>query len=171
MSEFPILSATRNKTYNSEKYGRAKVTVEVEDFFPCSDSWEYNPPQMYEGVLGEEREMPARFRGKDITWCTVSLNGEFSETKEKRFISLLRGVRRYSFSDNDVAYETSCIMRESKKVYIKPDKDQNVQDPYGGGHEMMWKLAGPDPITLEDNLDRLIENAERLFEPRLSIRI
>jgi hypothetical protein len=35
----------------------------------------------------------------------------------------------------------------------------------------MWELAGSDPISNADQINRLLDNAERLFEPRMSTRI
>jgi len=169
MSDFQIESSTRQRVYNSDEYGQAKLAVEVHDFHPCLNSWEYRPPENYESILGEVREMPAEYRGKDILHCSINLHAEFGAVKQSKFVSLRRGIRRGL--NNEPTYESSAMLRDEKGIYIRPDKDENLLDHHGNNHQMMWEIASENPFTLDDQLDMLIREGHRVFEPRVPTEI
>jgi hypothetical protein len=173
MTEFPILDETRTESYDSPMHGDSTIRVDVIDYLPCLDSWSHTPEHWdYDPIhLEKDRvKRPQTFRGQDLTKTTVTLVDEGGR-KHARHASLNRTVRHpYQRSESDVGWKTSCMIRESTGIFIRPGGD-NRTDIYRGEHEMLWDYSCPGPITLDDLLDRLIEEAHRLFEPKMQTRI
>lgn len=171
MNEFQIVGSQYGKPYRSPEFPNARIRVKVRNFFPCLDSWEYRPPRMGDSLHPdkEKREFPAHFYGKDCLKCNVELEKESGETIVKN-ASLVRSIRPgRSLNDDDVTWRTSCMSKDKSGVHTHGD--EVTYDPTSSSHKMMWELASPEPISHEDQIHRLLDNAERLFEPRMSTRI
>lgn len=171
MSEFNIVDNEYTREYSSEKFPNATLIVKVVDFFPCLNSWEYSPPFMGETFIPdqEKREYPARFYGKDILKCIVGLRKESGETLWKN-ASIVRSISPGGrLGDAKITWRTSCISKSQSGVYTHGD--EVVYDSLKSKHESLWELSSPDSISHENQINRLLNNAERLFETGMRTKL
>jgi len=173
MTDYPITSESRSRGYDSPIHGYSVLTVEAIDFMPMMDSWMYRPPYVDDDPIHpdmDEREMPASWYGQDCTKCNVILTDEFGNERY-RHASLVRAIRPEMWDKREVTWRTSCMVKHQQGITIRTTGESNQKRQHRSEWDMMWELAGPGPISLEDNLDRLLEECHRLFEPKMQNQI
>jgi len=168
-----IIGETMTRTYSSPTHGASAISVEVIEFNPCLESWRYDPPYIDTDPIHpekEEVERPARFSGQDVTKATVRLEAE-DGTLYYRHASLNRTVRTPYELDDDADWKTSCMIKSQNGVRIGRNGRDNRPDLHKNDYDMLWDWSVPEPVTLRGNLNRLLANADVLFEPDQQNRV
>ena len=168
MSYKQIVGTKRWRSYSSEKYDRACIEVEVLDHVNCPDSWYYQERDTESSITGQYRTW-TDYHGKDLLHCAVRLKTK-DGTVKKRFASLSRVIRSDAVDDSPV-YQTSCKVLDRLHVRYSERQEGFVRQRHKDNHTSMWQLAGPDPISNEEQVSALLEEAHRLFEPRIPVSI
>lgn len=191
MTASSIIGETMTRTYESRTHGSSAISVEVIDFNPCLESWQYDPPYIDTDPIHpdkDEVERPARFSGQDVTKATVRLEAE-DGTLYYRHASLNRTVRTPYEQDDDADWKTSCMIKSKNGIRIgrngrenrspqsgrriaeAPPERPNRPDLHKNDYDMLWDWSVPEPVTLRGNLNRLLANADILFEPNQQNRV
>jgi len=168
MNESPIVGTSRWRSYSSEEHGDGVIEVEVLDHVRCPDSWHYDEREITSNVTGKTRTH-IDYYGKDLLQCAVRLETRNGE-KESKFVSLARSVRSGSIS-NEATYRTSCMVRDEESVVYNSTIDEWQKRTKPSNFEMVWELAGSDPISHEDQIEMLLDESHRLFNSRVPISI
>jgi len=168
MSYKQIIGTKRWRSYSSDKYDRACIEVEVLDHVNCPDSWKYEERE-YESLIEDITRTWIEYYGKDLLHCTVRLKTKGGTEKEKH-VSLVRSLRSDP-ADGSPVYRTSAMVKNSDAVRYRQGAESFVPDYHSTDHDMIWELAGPDPISNEEQVSQLLEEAHRLFEPRIPVSI
>lgn len=165
MSNFPIVGETRSREYCSTEYGKSTITIEVIGFNPCLDSWKYDPPYIDNDPIHpdlEEREMPAFFRGKDLTTVTITLEAE-NGSKHRRHASISRIVHQAMRPRGTAKWESSCMIRHKNGIRIGRNGKDNRHDIHRSKWDMLWDWSTDNPLILDELLNMLLDECDVIF--------
>jgi hypothetical protein len=168
MNKSPIVGTRRWRSYSSEEHGDGVIEVEVLDHVRCPESWRYTEKEFNSGITGKNEKW-VDYYGKDLLHCAVRLKTRSGHT-DSYFASLCRSVRAQTVSTEPV-YRTSCMIRDKVSVRYSKVRERWVKEGHRDDHEMMWELAGPEPNSLEDQVEMLVDESHRLFSSRVPVSI
>lgn len=167
---YPIVGTTVSKEYDSPRFEDATITVEAIHFENHEHSWYFEEAEKREGLVGDRMiEVGPKFRGRDRMMCTVTLETGDGE-KIRKHCSLARTIRQSGpLTDGYAEYRTSCMYRDKINVRYRHSNDRFERRRGSSDYEMLWELCSSDHITLEDQMEMLLDEAERLFESKMPV--
>jgi len=163
---------TAYRKYSCEKYGNSIIKVEPIDYDPCLDSWNYSPPRITNPIHPEkdELELSAEWYGKDWLRCNVILTDQNSKQYYWN-VTLVRSIRPRRFKESDITWRTSAMLHNKKSIRNLSCRDEVTTRYKSNDSKCLWELAGPNPISLQDQTKMLAEESHRIFDPRVQDRV